>query len=192
MSDGRPPGRASAGPYGNGVSAAGCRWAYGGENVVRIRCHRHEGIVVANLQPARGLAWLAAAWELAPAHGCALTAPAVLPDLRPGETAAVPLPFALPADGGAMWLTLRVTTAEDEPWAPRGTELCAPRIRLRRDVPARSVAEPEEPRQQGSVLRRHAEATGGGPGAESYGLDALPAYRMAADVHRRSRTLRVP
>lgn len=34
-------------------------------------------------------------------------------DLRPGETAAVPPPFALPEDGGEAWLTLRVTTARD-------------------------------------------------------------------------------
>lgn len=98
---------------------------------VRIRCYRHEGIVLANHQHFRGLTWLAAAWELSLADGRTLTGPAELPDLRPGETAAVPLPFALPADGGEAWLTLRVTTAEDEPWAPRGTEVCAPRVRLR-------------------------------------------------------------
>ncbi|OLZ70414.1 hypothetical protein AV521_14890 [Streptomyces sp. IMTB 2501] len=191
VSDGRPAGRASAGLYDNGVSAAGCRWACGGEDVVRIRCHRHEGIVVTNRQPARGLAWLTAAWELAPAHGRTLTATAVLPDLRPGETAAAPLPFALPADGGAMWLTLRLVTAWDEPWTPRGTEVCAPRIRLRRDVPARPVVEPDGPRQQVPVLRRRAEATQGAPGAQSYDPDAFPEYRRAPDVHRRSRTLRV-
>ncbi|GHI03088.1 hypothetical protein Scel_14090 [Streptomyces cellostaticus] len=105
---------------------------------VRIRCYRHEGIVLANHQHFRGLTWLAAFWELSLADGRTLTAPAELPDLRPGETAAVPLPFAVPGDGGEAWLTLRVTTAEDEPWAPRGTEVCAPRVRLR----AAAVPEP--------------------------------------------------
>ncbi|MFI8237459.1 glycoside hydrolase family 2 TIM barrel-domain containing protein [Streptomyces sp. NPDC085866] len=105
---------------------------------VRIRCYRHEGIVLANHQHFRGLNWLAATWELSLADGRVLTAPAELPDLRPGETAAVPLPFALPRDGGEAWLTLRVTTAEDEPWAPRGTEVCTPQIRLR----AAAVPEP--------------------------------------------------
>ncbi|MFD5794604.1 glycoside hydrolase family 2 TIM barrel-domain containing protein [Streptomyces diastatochromogenes] len=105
---------------------------------VRIRCYRHEGIVLANHQHFRGLDWLAARWELSLADGRVLTGPAELPDLRPGETAAVPLPFTLPEDGGEAWLTLRVTTAEDEAWAPRGTEVCAPQVRLR----AAAVPEP--------------------------------------------------
>ncbi|OIJ85536.1 hypothetical protein BIV25_43905 [Streptomyces sp. MUSC 14] len=97
---------------------------------VRIRCHRHEGIVLANDHHVPGLGRLAATWELVRADGRILAAPAELPDLRPGETAAVPLPFGLPRDGGAAWLTLRVLTATDEPGAPCGTELCAPRIPL--------------------------------------------------------------
>ncbi|MGW7255549.1 glycoside hydrolase family 2 TIM barrel-domain containing protein [Streptomyces sp. NPDC054834] len=98
---------------------------------VRIRCFRHEGLVLANHQHFRGLDWLAAEWELSLADGRTLTAPAELPDLRPGETAAVPLPLELPQDGGEAWLTLRVRTARDEAWAPRGTEVCAPQVRLR-------------------------------------------------------------
>ncbi|MFF0227211.1 glycoside hydrolase family 2 TIM barrel-domain containing protein [Streptomyces sp. NPDC004629] len=103
---------------------------------VRIECYRHEGIVLGNHQHFRGLDWLAGEWELALADGRTLTAPAELPDLRPGQTAAVPLPFRLPPDGGEAWLTLRVRTARDEPWAPRGTELCAPQLRLRAPVAA--------------------------------------------------------
>ncbi|MEV0640495.1 glycoside hydrolase family 2 TIM barrel-domain containing protein [Streptomyces sp. NPDC050619] len=98
---------------------------------VRLECFRHEGIVIGNHQHFRGLDWLAAEWRLALADGGTLTAPAQLPDLRPGETAAVPLPFELPDDGGEAWLTLRVTTAEDEPWAPRGTVVCLPQVRMR-------------------------------------------------------------
>ncbi|MFG2966621.1 glycoside hydrolase family 2 TIM barrel-domain containing protein [Streptomyces sp. NPDC048288] len=98
---------------------------------VRIRCFRHEGIVLANHQHFRGLEWLAGTWELALADGRTLTGPAKLPELCPGETAAVPLPFEVPADGGEAWLTLRVTVGEDQPWAPAGTEVCAPQIRIR-------------------------------------------------------------
>ncbi|MDC2957869.1 glycoside hydrolase family 2 TIM barrel-domain containing protein [Streptomyces gilvifuscus] len=98
---------------------------------VRIECFRHEGVVLGNHQHFRGLDWLAGEWELSLADGRTLTAPAELPALRPGETAAVPLPFELPRDGGEAWLTLRVTTAEDQPWAPRGTEVCVPQVRLR-------------------------------------------------------------
>ncbi|MGW2318410.1 DUF4981 domain-containing protein [Streptomyces sp. NPDC001680] len=189
VSDGRPAWRTGAEWYDNGVSAADCRRAYGGDDLVRIRCHRHEGIVVTNQQRARGLAWLAATWELAPAHGRTVTAPAALPDLRPGETAAVPLPFALPEAGGAMWLTLRVVTAESEPWAPRGTELCAPRIRLRRTVPARSAVAPDGPRRV-SVLRRRTDAAHAEPGAESYDPDAFPEHHVPLDARCWSRNLR--
>ncbi|MBT2416537.1 DUF4981 domain-containing protein [Streptomyces sp. ISL-22] len=106
---------------------------------VRIECFRHEGIVLSNHQHFRGLDWLAGEWELVLADGTTLTAPAELPDLCPGETAAVPLPFEVPRDGGEAWLTLRVTTAEDQPWAPRGTELCLPQIRLRGPAVATDV-----------------------------------------------------
>ena len=98
---------------------------------VRIEAHRHEGIVLGNHQHFRGLDWLSGEWELSLADGRVLTAPADLPDLRPGETAAVPLPFALPVDGGEAWLTLRVTTAREEAWAPAGTVVCLPQVRLR-------------------------------------------------------------
>ncbi|MET8168025.1 glycoside hydrolase family 2 TIM barrel-domain containing protein [Streptomyces sp. NPDC005329] len=102
---------------------------------LRLQGFRHEGLVLSNHQHFRGLEWLAGEWELSLADGGTLTAAAELPDLRPGETAVVPLPFALPEDGGEAWLTLRVTTAEDLPWAPRGTEVCAPQVRLRAPAP---------------------------------------------------------
>ncbi|SNX65183.1 beta-galactosidase [Streptomyces sp. TLI_55] len=98
---------------------------------VRIEAYRHEGIVLGNHQNFRGLDWLSGEWELSLADGRVLTAPAELPDLRPGQTAAVPLPFALPADGGEAWLTLRITTAREEAWAPAGTVVCLPQVRLR-------------------------------------------------------------
>ncbi|MFF4436763.1 beta-galactosidase domain 4-containing protein [Streptomyces sp. NPDC001621] len=87
--------------------------------------------MVTNQQRLQGLARLTATWELTLPDGRTLTAPAALPDLRPGETAAVPLPLRLPKDGGAIRLTLRVLTAEDRPGTPRGTQLCAPRLTLR-------------------------------------------------------------
>ncbi len=59
---------------------------------VRLEAYRHEGLVIANHQSFRGLDWLAATWELTLSDGRTVTAPAELPDLRPGETAAVPLP----------------------------------------------------------------------------------------------------
>ncbi|MGW2568948.1 glycoside hydrolase family 2 TIM barrel-domain containing protein [Streptomyces sp. NPDC001537] len=116
---------------------------------VRIECFKHEGIVLGNHQHFRGLDWLSGRWELSLADGRTLTAPAELPALRPGETAAVPLPFELPRDGGEAWLTLRVTTTEDQPWAPRGTDVCAPQVRLRGpsvswEVPVHGTVEVDE------------------------------------------------
>ncbi|MFF1596870.1 glycoside hydrolase family 2 TIM barrel-domain containing protein [Streptomyces mirabilis] len=109
--------------------AAPVRLAYvGGE--LRLTNHQHF----------RGLEWLAAEWELSLAEGGTLTVAAELPDVRAGESVAVPMPFTLPEDGGEAWLTLRVTTADEEVWAPRGTEVCVPQVRLRAATPVGSVA----------------------------------------------------
>lgn len=114
--------------------AAPVRLAYiGGE--LRLSNHQHF----------RGLEWLTAEWELSLAQGGTLTAPAELPDVRAGASVAVPVPFTLPEDGGEAWLTLRVTTADEEAWAPRGTEVCVPQVRLRAATPVVSVATPDSP-----------------------------------------------
>ncbi|MFF3935840.1 glycoside hydrolase family 2 TIM barrel-domain containing protein [Streptomyces phaeofaciens] len=102
---------------------------------LRLELFRHEGLVVSNHQHFRGLDWLTGTWELVLADGRTLTAAAELPALLPGETAVVPFPLALPQDGGEAWLTLRVTTAKDLAWAPRGTEVCTPQVLLRAAAP---------------------------------------------------------
>ncbi|MFB6849151.1 glycoside hydrolase family 2 TIM barrel-domain containing protein [Streptomyces sp. NPDC056373] len=112
---------------------------------VRIESFRHEGVVLRNHQHFKSLDWLSGEWELSLADGTTLTAPAELPELRPGESAAVPLPLALPADGGEAWLTLRVTTARDEPWAPKGTVVCLPQVRLRAALPVEHIPAPDRP-----------------------------------------------
>ncbi|MET9666446.1 glycoside hydrolase family 2 TIM barrel-domain containing protein [Streptomyces sp. NPDC006475] len=92
-------------------------------------------VTVHNHQHFRDLSWLTAQWLLSCEDGGEVTAPAALPDLPPGGWAELPVPpgltAALPADGGETWLTLRVTTAGDETWAARGTEICTPQVRLR-------------------------------------------------------------
>ncbi|NMI62343.1 MULTISPECIES: glycoside hydrolase family 2 TIM barrel-domain containing protein [unclassified Streptomyces] len=112
--------------------AAPVRLAYvGGE--LRLTNHQHF----------RGLEWLTAEWELSLAEGGTLTAAAELPDVRARESVAVPMPFTLPEDGGEAWLTLRVTTADEEAWAPPGTEVCVPQVRLRAATPVGSAALPD-------------------------------------------------
>ncbi|MFE5811891.1 glycoside hydrolase family 2 TIM barrel-domain containing protein [Streptomyces sp. NPDC056479] len=122
---------------------------------VRIECYKHEGIVLGNHQHFRGLDWLAGEWRLDLADGTTLTGPAELPSLCPGETAAVPLPFAVPHDGGEAWLTLRVTVAEDQPWAPRGTEVCLPQIRLRGPAAVEDAQVPRQVEVDGEGLLVH-------------------------------------
>ena len=97
-----------------------------------VRLTYDEGVLrIHNRQHFRGLERLAAAWLLVRADGTAQDAPAELPHVLPGGSAEVPLPFPLPGPGtGEAWLTLRVTTADDEAWAPPGTEVCLPQVRL--------------------------------------------------------------
>ncbi|QNP69149.1 DUF4981 domain-containing protein [Streptomyces roseirectus] len=106
---------------------------------VRLAYDGRGTVVVSNHQHFRGLDWLTGEWRLALADGGTLTASAELPELAPGASVAVPLPFELPEDGGEAWLTLRVTTAEELPWAPAGTEICVPQVRLRA---AKAAGEP--------------------------------------------------
>ncbi|MFJ9800764.1 glycoside hydrolase family 2 TIM barrel-domain containing protein [Streptomyces wuyuanensis] len=90
----------------------------------------------------RDLAWLSAEWLIGAEHRGVRSEPVRLPDLPPGASAPLPLPAALPDDGGELWLTLRVTTARDEPWARAGSEICTPGIRLRERTGAWPPAAP--------------------------------------------------
>jgi beta-galactosidase len=114
------------------------------------RCRGPVSVRVRNHQHFRNSGWLAGQWQLHPADPAApvRTARADLPDLAPGEEASVPLPPRLTDGGGddEAWLTLHLTTAADEPWAPRGTTVGAPRIRLRperRDLLTRTGGKPK-------------------------------------------------
>ncbi|WP_143642449.1 beta-galactosidase domain 4-containing protein, partial [Streptomyces viridochromogenes] len=122
---------------------------------VRMEGLEPDGVVLANHQHFRTLDWLTGEWRLDLADGTTLTAPADLPALRPGGTATVPLPFEVPREGGEAWLTLRVTVAEDQPWAPRGTELCVPQVRLRGPAPVSAPAVSGEVRLDAEGLLRH-------------------------------------
>ncbi|WP_345672895.1 glycoside hydrolase family 2 TIM barrel-domain containing protein, partial [Streptomyces phyllanthi] len=100
--------------------AAPVRLSVEGEGTWRV-------LRVHNRQHFRDLSWLAAEWEFAAADGGSWTVPAELPGVPPGGSAVIDRPEVL--DGaGEIWLTLRVRTAVDEPWAPRGTEVCGPQV----------------------------------------------------------------
>ncbi|MCX4578813.1 DUF4981 domain-containing protein [Streptomyces sp. NBC_01571] len=114
--------------------AAPVRLAYAGGEL-RVTNHQHF----------RGLEWLAAEWLLSLADGGTRTAPAELPRVPAGGSAVVPMPFTLPEEGGEAWLTLRVTTAGEEAWTPRGTEVCVPQVRLRAAARMTSATLPGPP-----------------------------------------------
>ncbi|MEV6591119.1 glycoside hydrolase family 2 TIM barrel-domain containing protein [Streptomyces acidicola] len=101
--------------------AAPVRMSVEGEGTWRV-------LRVHNRQHFRDLSWLAAEWEFAAADGGSWTVPAALPDVPPGGAAVIDRP-EVRGGAGEIWLTLRVTTAADEPWAPRGTEVCSPQVR---------------------------------------------------------------
>jgi beta-galactosidase len=101
--------------------AAPVRLSVEGEGAWRV-------LRVHNRQHFRDLSWLAAEWEFAAADGGSWTLPAGLPEVPPGGSAVIDRP-EVPGGAGEIWLTLRVTTAGDEPWAPRGTAVCSPQIR---------------------------------------------------------------
>jgi beta-galactosidase len=101
--------------------AAPVRLSVEGEGTWRV-------LRVHNRQHFRDLSWLAAEWEFAAADGGTWTVPAQLPDVAAGGSAVIDRP-EVRHGAGEIWLTLRVTTAADEPWAPRGTEVCFPQVR---------------------------------------------------------------
>ncbi|MFD7503208.1 glycoside hydrolase family 2 TIM barrel-domain containing protein [Streptomyces sp. NPDC059850] len=103
---------------------------------VRLSREPDGSVRVTNAQHFRDLSWLTAEWRLSLEDAGTRTAPAALPAaLGPGASAHLAPPpelvDRLPEVGGEAWLTLRVTTRRDEPWARRGTEVCTPQIRLR-------------------------------------------------------------
>ena len=110
---------------------------------VRIHAGARWGeVVVENHQHVRGLEWLRGQWHVFVDGGVrrpalVRVAPAVLPAVPPGGRVAVQLPLALLAEVGAVgggaeaWLTLRLVSGVDEPWAPAGTPQPSSQLLLR-------------------------------------------------------------
>jgi beta-galactosidase len=82
-------------------------------------------------QHVRGLGWLRGHWELVGEAGILATGDLDPLDAVRGDAADVALrgwPTPLPA--GAGWVTVRFTTARDEPWAEAGFEVCWDQLEL--------------------------------------------------------------
>ncbi len=107
-------------------------------------------VEVSNHQHFRDLGWLRAGYELAVDGESIAGGPFTLPGIGPGERAVVQLPgwVAPAAASGEAWLTVRVTTAAAEAWAPAGFEVCALQLPV---GPAPSGA-PLDPARSGAPL----------------------------------------
>ena len=157
LDDRRP---APDGTYAGGVAGPGHRWAYGGDfgdepndgtfcadglvfpdRTPKPAMYEHrelaapirlevvgDAVRVHNRQHFRDLSWLAAEWRVETEETPARSVAVELPDVRPGGSAAIAAPAGPCA--GETWLTLRVTVREDQPWAPAGTVVCLPQVRL--------------------------------------------------------------
>lgn len=157
LSDGRP---APEGSYADGVAGPGYRWSYGGDfgdqpndgnfcldgmvfpdRTPKPAMFEHRELAapigveaaggqvrVRNRQHFRDLSWLATEWVVASESG-ERTVAVDLPAIAPGDSALVDLPDV--SGEGEVFLTLRATTRGDEPWAPAGTTVCLPQLRLR-------------------------------------------------------------
>ncbi|GAA1283369.1 beta-galactosidase [Planotetraspora silvatica] len=153
---------------------------------VRIELAAESGgrarVLVHNRQDFRDLSWLTAVWDLTAAGRTAgaadrfRTVPAVLPPIPPGGSAVVEVPSELlaelsgPSSPGEVWLTLRVATRDDLLWAPAGTTVCLPQVRLRdesRDLPARAGT----PVSDGGADAGAGGGAGADPGAGSWPVE---------------------
>ena len=94
---------------------------------------RSGRVELANHQDFSDLGWLRGRYELAVDGEPVAGGDFGLPQIGPGERATVNLPgWVAPAtgQGGEAWLTLRVRTADELPWAPRDFEVCALQLPL--------------------------------------------------------------
>lgn len=109
---------------------------------VRVSAGSREGHVrVTNRQHFRDPGWLAGSWELLDEEGTLATGRLAPNALAPGDSAEISLEgWKSPARmSGERWLTVRFRTAQDEAWAPAGTEVCWDQLRLdggHEDAPA--------------------------------------------------------
>ncbi|MEU4156391.1 glycoside hydrolase family 2 TIM barrel-domain containing protein [Actinoplanes sp. NPDC026670] len=159
LSDGRPAGPSSSEHWTDGVAESGYRWAYGGDfgdspndgtfcadglvfpdrtpkpamdehrelaSPIRLSDAGEGKVRIVNRSAFRDLGWLNAAWEL---DGSLL--PLTLPELGPRQEAVIPAPASGGDPEAEQWLTLRVSVGADQPWAPAGTEIARPQVRLR-------------------------------------------------------------
>jgi beta-galactosidase len=136
-------------------------------------------VVIENRQHVRDLSWLRGQWQVI-ADGAvrrpavARAVPAQLPGLGPGARTAIQLPPELLTEltaahpGGPIgeaWLTLRLISAVDEPWAAAGTPVAGAQLLLRTE--GRPLTE-----RAGVTVRPDQASGGSGRDSEAFGAGA--------------------
>ena len=127
-------------------------------------------VEISNHQHFRDLGWLRATYELT-VDGVAIAGEAFgLPAIGPGDRAPVDLPgwvapggALAPGGAGEAWLTVRITTATAESWAPAGFEVCAVQV---------AVGSPADKTVAKTVAKTVTKDESHGAGAGAVELDA--------------------
>jgi beta-galactosidase len=143
---------------------------------VALGAGRRPTLAVLNRQAFRGLSWLRASWELLVDGAATERGELAVPDVGPGATHTVPVPWGRPTvrPGQEVHAIVRWTTADDEPWAPAGHLVAWDQV----SVPATVRRSPgPAPAPAPAVVRR-------GPGTLSLATGSLELTidRAAAEV----------
>jgi beta-galactosidase len=98
-------------------------------------------VTLSNRQQFSDFGWLRGAYELSLDGTPVADGDFAVPALAPGEHAEVDLPgwVTPPEDGPEAWLTVRLRTADELPWAPRDFEICALQVPLSGALPPSGV-----------------------------------------------------
>ncbi len=122
--------------------------------IVELHDRRAGVLEIVNRQSFRGLGWLRARWELGIDGRVTASGEATLEDVGPGgRGAAVLVGWTDPAlePGAEAWLTVRLVTAADEPWAPAGSEVAAAQLAIGSSVDAAAGAVAGAPGSAGAT-----------------------------------------
>ena len=102
---------------------------------------RTPRVRITNRQDFRDLSWLRARYEIAVDGEVRAGAMLPVPDIGPGESKTLTLPRAVPpfGEGEEATLTVCVTTAGAQAWAPRGFQVAAVQVQIPEGRPHRSA-----------------------------------------------------
>jgi beta-galactosidase len=103
-------------------------WVY---RPVTVAAGRGNTLRITNRQSFTDLRWLRAEWQLLVDGAVRASGKLQLPAVAPHATVTVPVPCALPDGTGESHLTVRFTTAADQPWAPKGHLVAWDQVLLR-------------------------------------------------------------